>query len=204
MWRRLPGGGPSLPHIETERLELTVLDRGDADEVLDYYRRNREFLRPWVPKRTAGFHTRRYQQQLLSRDVAETLSKTKLPLWIRRKSDGLLIGTAVFSNIIYGSFQSCFLGYNLDTGAVRKGFMTEALRAAIQYVFENLRLHRIEANVMPRNEASQKLLTKLGFRREGYSPRYLEIAGAWEDHLRMALLREEWAEGRPIEPASAR
>lgn len=196
LWRRRLGGEQSLPHIETQRLALTVLDGDHADEVLDYYERNREFLRPWVPERVPNFYTRRYQQQVLSRDVAEALGGTKFPFWIRRKRDGLLLGAAVFSNVIYGSFQSCFLGYNLDVAAVRHGFMIEALRAAIQYIFETVRLHRIEANVMPRNEASRTLLERLGFRSEGYSPRYLEIAGKWEDHLRMALLREEWEAAR--------
>lgn len=182
-----------MPHILTERLELVILDRSDAGEVLDYYLRNRTFLAPWVPKRSGDFFTKRYQQQVLSRDFAEAASRTKLPFWLRRRADGLIIGAAVFSNIIYGSFQSCFLGYNLDGESTGRGLMTEALRAALRYVFDTIGLHRVEANVMPRNHPSLGLLRRLGFHYEGYASRYLEIAGVWEDHIRMALLAEEFA-----------
>ncbi|MFW5728416.1 MAG: GNAT family N-acetyltransferase [Spirochaetota bacterium] len=192
MWRIRSGGAPETPTIFTERLELAVLDRSDAEEVADYYVRNRRFLAPWVPRREEEFFTKRYQQRALSRDFAEALSKTKLPFWIRRRDDGRIIGAAVFANIIYGSFRSCFLGYNLDEEATGKGFMTEALKATLGYVFHTVRLHRVEANVMPRNDASLRVLDRLGFRREGYSPRYLEIAGQWEDHIRMAILSEEF------------
>lgn len=191
-WRLRSGNTAATPRLQSERLDLLVLDQSHAQEVLDYYRRNREFLAPWVPRRPPEFFTKRYQQQLLARDRAEALERTKLPLWLRRRSDGMLLGSAVFSTIVYGSFRSCMLGYNLDTTATGQGFMTEGLRTALPHVFTKLGLHRVEANVMPRNAASLGLLRKLGFRLEGYSPRYLEIAGAWEDHLRLALLEEEY------------
>jgi ribosomal-protein-alanine N-acetyltransferase len=192
MWRIRPGGAPETPTIFTDRLELSILDRSHAGEVVDYYARNRRFLAPWVPKRDEEFFTKRYQQQMLSRDFTEALGKTKLPFWLRRRDEGKIIGAAIFSNIIYGSFRSCFLGYNLDEEETGKGYMTEALQATIGYVFHTVRLHRVEANVMPRNEASLRVLDRLGFRREGYSPRYLEIAGRWEDHIRMAILSDEY------------
>lgn len=184
-----------MPHILTERLELVILDRSDVGEVLDYYLRNRAFLAPWVPRKSPDFFTKRYQQQVLARDLAEAASGSKLPFWLRRRVDGLLIGAAVFSNIIYGSFQSCFLGYNLDGERIGRGFMTEALQAALHYVFDTVGLHRVEANVMPRNRASVRLLRRLGFHYEGYAARYLEISGAWEDHIRMALLANEFSAG---------
>lgn len=191
------GNTAATPCLQSERLDLLVLDQSHVQEVLDYYRRNREFLTPWVPRRPPEFFTKRYQEQVLARDRAEALERTKLPLWLRRRSDGMLLGSAVFSTIVLGSFRSCMLGYNLDATVVRQGYMTEALRTALAHVFTKLGLHRVEANVMPRNTASLRLLRKLGFRLEGYSPRYLEIAGAWEDHLRLAILEEEyWSEPR--------
>jgi [ribosomal protein S5]-alanine N-acetyltransferase len=194
-WRLRSGTSPEMPHILTERLELVILDRSDVGEVLDYYLRNRAFLAPWVPRRSPDFFTKRYQQQVLARDLAEAASGSKLPFWLRRRVDGLLIGAAVFSNIIYGSFQSCFLGYNLDGERIGRGFMTEALQAALRYVFDTVGLHRVEANVMPRNRPSVRLLRRLGFHYEGYAARYLEISGAWEDHIRMALLADEFSAG---------
>jgi [ribosomal protein S5]-alanine N-acetyltransferase len=71
--------------------------------------------------------------------------------------------------------------------------MTEALGLVLSYAFENLRLHRIEANIQPENVFSKALAARLGFRMEGFSPRYLKVAGRWKDHERWAIRREEWA-----------
>jgi ribosomal-protein-alanine N-acetyltransferase len=73
--------------------------------------------------------------------------------------------------------------------------MTEALQLALRHAFRTLRLHRIEANVEPGNEASLALVRRAGFTREGFSRRYLKIRGRWRDHERWALLAEEW---RPV------
>jgi ribosomal-protein-alanine N-acetyltransferase len=81
----------------------------------------------------------------------------------------VIIGTIGFSSIVFGAFQSCYLGYRLDRGELNKGLATEALRATIRFVFTEFRLHRIEANVMPRNVASKKVLENLGFQNEGIS-----------------------------------
>jgi ribosomal-protein-alanine N-acetyltransferase len=74
--------------------------------------------------------------------------------------------------------------------------MTEALTAVIEHAFTTMGLHRLEANVMPRNEASKGLLVKLGFHDEGIAKRYLQIQGRWEDHTHMVMLREEWEESK--------
>ena len=73
---------------------------------------------------------------------------------------------------------------------MNKGYATQAVAAVVRYAFETLRLHRIEANIMPRNKASRRVAEKCGFREEGASPRYLKINGVWEDHIHMALLNE--------------
>jgi len=96
-----------------------------------------------------------------------------------------------FSQIVRGIFLSTYLGYSLDGEYINKGYMTEALEAGISYVFSELRLHRIEANVMPRNGASLKVLEKLGFQKEGLARKYLKINGVWEDHVHMTLLNED-------------
>ena len=70
--------------------------------------------------------------------------------------------------------------------------MTEALRLAMRHAFRVLKLHRVEANIQPTNRPSIAVVKRLGFRREGYSRRYLKISGRWRDHERWAILKEDW------------
>lgn len=102
-----------------------------------------------------------------------------------------MIGDLAFSNIVRGSFQSCHLGYKLDQAENGQGYMTEALTCAIRFAFEELHLHRIEANIIPRNLPSIRLVQRLGFVDEGLSRKYLKIQGVWEDHRHFALLNSE-------------
>jgi [ribosomal protein S5]-alanine N-acetyltransferase len=111
---------------------------------------------------------------------------------ICRVVDGALVGAISLSEIVRGSFQSAYLGYYVGARYARQGYMTEAIRLAVTYAFENLRLHRIEANIQPGNRASIALVKHAGFVCEGYSKRYLKICGRWRDHERWAILAEDW------------
>ena len=91
-----------------------------------------------------------------------------------------------------GPIQSAFLGYWTGAPHVRRGYMTEALQLALRHAFRTLKLHRVEANIIPRNKASKALVKRAGFTREGLSRRYLKIAGRWQDNERWVLLREDW------------
>lgn len=103
-----------------------------------------------------------------------------------RASDEI-VGVANISEIVRGPFRSAYLGYYAFRPHERQGLMTEGLRLVIRDAFGRLGLHRLEANVQPGNRASIRLARRLGFRREGYSPRYLKIQGRWRDHERLAL-----------------
>jgi [ribosomal protein S5]-alanine N-acetyltransferase len=118
---------------------------------------------------------------------------------IRRKADDVLLGAIALSEIVRGKFQSGYLGYYLGAAYTGQGYMTEAVQLMLAIAFRRLRLHRVEANVQPNNRASIRLIQRAGFRREGYSPRYLKIGGRWRDHERWALLAEDW---RPFERSS--
>ena len=102
-----------------------------------------------------------------------------------------IVGVVNLSEISRGCFQNCFMGYWIGQPYRRQGFMTEALRLAMDYAFDDLDLHRVEANIIPSNTASIALIKRLGFRLEGLSERYLKINGEWQDHERWALTREE-------------
>jgi ribosomal-protein-alanine N-acetyltransferase len=106
------------------------------------------------------------------------------------------------SEIVRGAFQSAYLGYYAFVPHAGRGHMTEGLALALRWAFGTLHLHRVEANIQPDNEASRALVRRLGFRREGFSPRYLKIGGRWRDHERWALVAEDWR-GQPQEHASA-
>jgi ribosomal-protein-alanine N-acetyltransferase len=117
--------------------------------------------------------------------------KTHLGYWVvteRRE----LAGVINISEIIRGNFGSGYLGYYAFAPHSRQGYMRQGLTAVLLDAFHNRGLHRLEANIQPRNKASRSLVESLGFRLEGFSPRYLKIAGLWRDHERWAITVEDW------------
>ena len=108
--------------------------------------------------------------------------------------DGELAGVININEIVRGRFRSGYLGYYAFVPHNGRGYMTLGLKAVIACAFRRLRLHRLEANIQPDNEASRRLIQRLGFRREGLSPRYLKLGGVWRDHERWALTIEDWLE----------
>ena len=97
----------------------------------------------------------------------------------------LVAGTISLTSIVMGAFRSCFLGYKLDKDYLNRGLMTAAVGLVTDYAFSQLQLHRIEANVMPWNQASLRVVEKNGYQPEGLAREYLYINGRWEDHLHM-------------------
>lgn len=111
---------------------------------------------------------------------------------IRLRQGSELIGMVNISEIVRGGFQSAYLGYCTFVPHHGQGLMREGLALVIQHGFRKMKLHRLEANIQPGNEASRQLVKRLGFRLEGFSPRYLKIGGRWRDHERWAILAEGW------------
>ncbi|NLY77099.1 MAG: GNAT family N-acetyltransferase [Tissierellia bacterium] len=177
---------------ESERLILKILDKSYAQMVLDYYLRNKSFLEEWEPVKSKEFYTRQYQEELLDKELSNIISKRSFRLWIFKKEDSSkIIGSVGFSNIVWGAFLSCHLGYKLDKDEINKGYMTEAVQKGIEIMFNEFGLHRIEANIMPKNKPSLRVVEKLGFYKEGLAYKYLKINGKWEDHIHMVLLNEK-------------
>jgi ribosomal-protein-alanine N-acetyltransferase len=116
----------------------------------------------------------------------------KIGFVVRERLSGRIAGIINVSEIIRGFFQSAFLGYYGIAGMSGRGLMSEALALVVTHAFTDLGLHRLEANIQPDNGPSLALVQRLGFRREGYSPRYLMIGGEWRDHERWAILADEW------------
>ena len=111
---------------------------------------------------------------------------------IFRTEGHILLGGLTLTNVRRGVAQTASLGYWIGERYARQGFMTEALGAALEFAFDQLTLHRIEAACLPSNDASRGLLEKVGFSREGHARGYLRINGAWQDHLLYGMLRDDW------------
>ena len=174
--------------LSTERLELKSPHEIPAEALCAYYTGNRRFAQVYEPLREDAFYTVEHQRQALKDMLREWEARRGYRFFICL--DGAIIGTIALSNVVWGAFRSCFLGYGLDGGYVNRGYMTEALRRVAAFAFDEIKLHRIEGNVMPRNLASRAVLEKCGFVCEGASRKYLKINGVWEDHLHYALLNE--------------
>lgn len=178
--------------LHSRRLVVTEAQRRDAAAVAAFLARNRAFHQPWDPLHTESYYTplgQRAAIRSVSRDGAGVLLCARLADDPR----GSVIALVVLSGIIRGPFRSCFLGYRIDRAEEGRGLMREALSLIFDWAFGEFGLHRIEANIMPRNLRSVGLVRRLGFRHEGRARRFLRIAGRWEDHDRYALLDEEWS-----------
>lgn len=178
-----------IPLIETERLLLTLPPETEATRLLAYFEENRGHLERWSPAPPALFYTEKFWRERLAQARAEFQQDQSMKLVLRERDmpEGAVLGVCNFSNFVRGPFQACYLGYSLDHRFEGRGLMMEALRAATDYVFETLRLHRIMANYIPTNERSGRLLARLGFVREGYARDYLLIDGRWQDHILTSL-----------------
>jgi ribosomal-protein-alanine N-acetyltransferase len=110
---------------------------------------------------------------------------------IRHTACGRLVGYVNINNIVYGALRTGYLGYAAFRSHAGRGLMTAGLAAVITDAFTSLGLHRLEANIQPDNQPSLNLVRRLGFEREGFSPRYLLIDGQWRDHERWAVLAED-------------
>lgn len=171
----------------TERLVLRQLTPADAAMVADYGHRSREFHLPWDPVRPTSFWEPAVVGERLGNELDMAEQDRSLTFYLASQADPeRIVGRIALNNIIRGAFQSCTVGYGLAPEATGRGYMTEALGEAVRVAFDELLLHRVEANVIPRNTRSIAVAERCGFEHEGISPRYLKIAGRWEDHVRMA------------------
>ncbi len=176
----------------TERLTLKLSKEEFSHLVLSYYIKNKEFLEEYEPSRDNTFFTDRFQKAILKNYTSQADEDLSYRFWISKKENNEeIIGSISISNIIRGPFQSAYIGYKLDKENINRGYMTEALEKIIEIAFEDLDLHRIEANIMPRNKSSLKVVSKLGFENEGLGKKYLKINDIWEDHIHMVLIKEE-------------
>jgi len=174
--------------IEGDGLMLRLPRPGDYTEWASLRARSRAFLTPWEPTWPADDLTRAAYRRRLRRYARDVRDDQAYPFFIFAARTGHLVGGCTLSNVRRGVAQTCSLGYWVGEPYRRRGYTSAAVRALIPFVFDRLRLHRLEAACLPSNEASRALLASCGFTQEGYARSYLRIDGAWRDHLLFAIL----------------
>jgi ribosomal-protein-alanine N-acetyltransferase len=165
------------------RVRLADPTPADRPEFLELVEASLDLHRPWTyPPADASSYRR-----LLDRNRSDNF----FALLARRTEDDAIVGLFELSDVVRGSFQSAYLGYWVGGPYAGQGYMREGMQLALRFAFSELRLHRVEANIQPANKRSLALAKTSGFRREGFSPRYLKIGGRWRDHERWAILADE-------------
>ncbi|WP_065188028.1 GNAT family N-acetyltransferase [Shewanella woodyi] len=181
------------PKIMTQRTVLTLLQHYEYQLLIDYYERNHSHLSPWEPEREQGYFEQAQVRERVQCNNAHFFAGGAVHFVARGSinhdgsvtadHNGPILGVCNFTNIVRGPFQACYLGYSVDKALEGQGVMREILEAGINYIFKELKLHRIMANYIPDNTRSGHLLSSLGFEKEGVAKAYLKINGRWQDHL---------------------
>lgn len=181
----------TVPVLSGKDIYLRAPQWSDYREWADLRSRSREFLTPWEPTWAPDDLTRHAYRRRLRRYISEVRNDQAYPFFIFRQHDGALIGGITISGVRRGVQQYASLGYWAGQPFAGRGHVKAAVRAIIPYVFEDLRLHRLQAACLPDNEPSKAVLLNCGFQQEGYARGYLRIAGVWADHLLFAILRDD-------------
>jgi [ribosomal protein S5]-alanine N-acetyltransferase len=171
------GRPPGFP-----RVVLRPLTADDQDEFLALARASVSLHYPWYSMPATPDEFQAYLVRLSQPSTEGRL--------ICLRHGGAMAGVVTIDTIVRGRFQSASLSYAAFGPAAGQGYMSEGLGLVLAYAFQELRLHRLEANIQPGNQASLRLVQRHGFRKEGYSPDMLFIDGAWQDHERWAITRE--------------
>jgi [ribosomal protein S5]-alanine N-acetyltransferase len=186
LWHRASTSGrPEASDLPAgSRVYIRLPMGADEDDFTALMRDSRTFHRPWASAPTDAARFAAYLEDSGRPDFEAFL--------VCRVADDQIVGFFNISQIARGSLQSAYLGYAAALKYAGQGYMGEAIELVLRAAFVELRLHRLEANIQPGNQASIALARGAGFRREGFSPRYLKISGRWRDHERWALLAEDW------------
>lgn len=152
----------------------------------------RGYLEPWEPSGELDWTVRHAVSAwptMYTGLRAEARRGRMLPFAI--EVDGRYRGQLTVGNVTHGSLKSAWIGYWVSREITGGGVATGALALGVDHCFGPVTLHRVEATVRPENAASRRVLAKVGFREEGLLSRYLNVEGAWRDHLLVAVTAEE-------------
>lgn len=176
---------------ETRRLLLKTLGEEDADKVVTFYEENKEIFEQYEIDREKNFYTKAHQAAVLRCESMMMKGQQTVRFWVFEKENPKrIIGTFSFHNIRFYAYMDCELGYKFHHEVWGMGYARESIEVGIDLMFEEWRLHRIEALVRPGNERSKHLLCALGFESEGIKRQNVKLHGAWCDHEVYSLLNK--------------
>lgn len=189
-------GSPDKPRALRvgERVLLRHPCPSDREEWKALRRDSSEFLMRWEPRPPVGDGC---DDAAFDRYVETANTERNQRHCVCLIETGAIIGHVALNEIMRGPAQFALMGYWIGEPYAGQGLMTEAISICLARAFEDLDLHRVEANMLPTNIPSRRLARAVGMRCEGYSPRYIEIDGQWRDHERFAITIEEWREPQP-------
>lgn len=190
-WRR-PENRPMW--VDGKRIGLRPLEADDFEQYREVRAANVDWLTPWEPRQPPGSpNPGTDRMAFLTRcDARRNDRQSGRGFAFGVFKDANLIGEMNLSSVNRGAAQSAYIGYWVDHRQAGNSYTPEALVALLQFAFETINLHRVQAAIVPRNMASRRVVEKIEMRFEGVAERYLQINGVWEDHRRYAMTVEEW------------
>lgn len=171
------------------RVAVRRICRQDYEEITALRAESADLLHRWLGAREESV-------EAFEASLARFEQPTHEGFVVCLRDTGAIVGGVNVNNIVRGSLRSGMLGYTAYASSVGRGYLTEGVGLVIRFAFEELELHRLEANIQPDNVASLNLVRRLGFRHEGHAEAFQFIGGAWRDHERWALTAET-AEAQP-------
>ncbi|MGW2698005.1 GNAT family N-acetyltransferase [Streptomyces sp. NPDC001296] len=169
--------------LQGPRVAVRHVSRQDYTELTALAQTSAEMLRPWLGARESTAEAFESYLERLDHPSHEGFV-------ICLHSTGQIVGGVNINNIVRGTLQTGTLGYTAYASTTGRGYMTEGLRLVIRLAFDQMELHRLEANIQPDNASSLNLVKRLGFQREGYSAAFQFVNGEWRDHERWAITTE--------------
>lgn len=183
-------GKYSLIELVGKNVILRNLTPADAEEILEYYKKNKKHLEPFEPLKDNDFYTIEGQRKNLNKSYREFFNGVTVEMGIFKEER--LIGRIKLSGILHGSFKNGLLGYSIDEDEQGKGYMKESVKLFLKYAFDECELHRIEASALLDNKKSRGVLKGCGFKMLGINEKYLLINGRWKDHATYYILKEDF------------
>jgi len=172
----------------------------DAQAFIAAVRESARLHRNWVQAPSTRTRFAAYLARFSGTESRRAATATHVGLLVCRIADGTPVGVFNLSEIVRGAFQSAYMGYYALAPYAGRGYMADGLELTLKFAFGRMRLHRVEINIQPGNARSILLARRAGFTREGFSRRYVKLAGRWRDHERWALVLEDWRARRRRRP----